>query len=61
MYSQEDNNTVLTPDMKYSGAILNDKFLLPVKVTGLDDGTYNLDVPGAGIRIWGNADRSGRP
>ncbi len=55
VYGQEAHGQ--QTDANYSGAIPNDKFLLPVEVTGLAEGTYNLSVSG-GIRVWGAADRT---
>ena len=55
VYGQEAHGQ--QTDANYSRTIPNDKFLLPVKVTGLAEGTYNLSVSG-GIRVWGAADRT---
>ena len=61
VYGSEDSNTcVLTQDMKYSGAIPNDKFLLPFKITGSPGDVFKLVFP-AGLRVWTNSNRSGEP
>ncbi len=63
VYGSEDNSTTsaLTQDKDYAGAIPNDKFLLPVEVTGTANSTLALSTSGNGIRLWGNANRSGQP
>ena len=61
--NNEDTNYVedagvLQPDMNQTGAIANDKFLMPVVLKGDSHLTYKLSVP-SNIRVWTGANRTG--
>jgi hypothetical protein len=59
VYNDEDHNGNLTLDASYTGAIPDDKFLLPVYVTA-GAGAYNLVSSGNGITVWDTMDRTGQ-